>query len=82
MLVLHRVFLPLAIASNSDRRISCKEQDLKIIWRVDPLPGNGPYIRSRGTLHVRDDVTQRYKMGCKRCSLRFRSESISLDGPT
>jgi hypothetical protein len=43
-----------------------------------PLLGYGPYTRSRGTRHVRCDVTQQYMRCCKRCSLWIRAALIAM----
>jgi hypothetical protein len=42
-----------------------------------PLLGNGPYTRSRGTRHVCCDVTQQYKRCCKRRSLWVRTALVA-----
>jgi hypothetical protein len=34
---------------------------INTLWHADPLLGNDPYMRSRGTRHVRGDVTQQCK---------------------
>jgi hypothetical protein len=42
-----------------------------------PLLGNGPYTRNRGTRQVRCDVTQQYKRCCKRSSLWVRAALVA-----
>jgi hypothetical protein len=54
---------------------------------VDPLLGNDPYTRSRGTRHLRGDVTQQYKRRCKLCSLfssvsNIRGLNLAVVKPT
>jgi hypothetical protein len=43
-----------------------------------PLLGNCPYTHSRGTRHVRCDVTQQQKWSCKRRSLWARASLVAM----